>query len=170
MAADTFVGPLIEKEPGGDTLRVKSGGVLAVDAGGSFTGTRIERKLVSMAIASATALTTLVPDRALMTTELPFTVKRITFSPEAAIAGHATSNVTLQVLNVSGAAASATTTVASLAFTTSNAIALDVPAVITLTTSVAIASGVLKHHYVSASSGLDVPAGVLTVEHVIDSV
>ena len=167
--SDTFVGPKIEHEPGGDTITVKSGGTVAIASGGALTGTRIQRRQVSVAIASATALTTVVPDRAILTSELPLTVAKVLFSPEAAIAGHATSNVTLQILQVSGAAASSTATVASLAFTTSNAILLDVPKDITLTTEVAIASGVLKHHYTSASSGLNVPAGVVTIEYVVDA-
>ena len=44
MAADTFVGPKIEFEPGGDTVNVKSGGVIAIASGGSVTGTRAATK------------------------------------------------------------------------------------------------------------------------------
>ncbi len=153
---------------GGDTLTVQSGGAIAVADGGSVTGTRIQRRLVSIITPSATALTTVVPDRSILSTELPLTIKSIRLLSEAAIAGGATSNATLNVKKLS-ALATATTSVATLTFTTTNAVAAYVPATIVLTSSVTVAAGEsLVHSYTMASSGINVPAGQLTVEYVTD--
>lgn len=167
--SDTFVGPKIEQEPGGDVLRVKSGGSVTIDDGGGLTGTRIQRKLVTRVLSSATALTTLVPDHTVVTTELPITVKKVALMLNSALAGHATSNAVSNLYLLS-ALATATTQIASKTFTTTNAVAAYVPATITLTTSVAVAAGEsLIHRYTFASSGQDVPIGHLTVEFVVDA-
>lgn len=155
---------------GGDELDVESGGTLVIKTGGSITGQRIERKMISIITPSATALSTVVPDRSIVNTTLPLTVQSVQLLAEAAIAGGATSNATLNVIKIS-ALATATTTVATLTFTTTNAVAAYVPATITLTTSVTVAAGEsLIHRYTFASLGLNVPAGQLTVEYTIDAV
>ena len=169
MAADSFVGPKVEFEPGGDVIRIKSGGSLVVDSGGSLTGTRIQRDMVSVEIPLATALSTVVPDRVILNTELPITVKSIRAMYEAGIAGHATSNTVINVKLIS-ALATATTAVASLTFTTSNAVTAYIPKTLTLTTSVAVAAGEsLVQSYTFASSGLNVGVGQLTLEYNTDA-
>lgn len=163
MAQDTFVGPLIEKEAGGDVIRVKTGGALY--------GTRIERKLIQVVLPSATALSTVVPGTPLVSTDLPLTVKSVKWMSQADLAGHATSNTTITVNKIS-ALATATTAVATITFTTSNAATAYVPVTLTLTTSAAsVASGEgLVGKYSFASSGQDTPIAALTVETVIDAV
>lgn len=174
MAADTFVGPFIEKEPGGNTLRVKSGGVVAVDAGGSITGTRIERKLISIVLPSATALSTLAGSglaTPVANTDLPLTVKSVKILSTATIAGATLSNATLTVSKVSSGA-TATTAVASVTFTTGIVPTAFAPVPLTLvTTAVSVASSEsLIAKWSFTSSGLDVPITQLTVETVIDAV
>lgn len=171
MAADTFVAAKIELEPGGDTMDVKSGGVIAIAAGGSITGTRIQRRAVSIVLPSATALSTVVPGTALINTDLPVTVQSVKLLSQGAVAGHATSNTVITVNKIS-ALATATTAVASITFTTGNAVTAYVPVTLTLTTSaVSVASGEsLVGKYSFASSGLDVPIATLTVEFVTDAV
>lgn len=169
MAADTFVGPKVEQEPGGDVVRVKSGGSITVDDGGAVTGTRIQRRLAPVVLASATALSTVVPGTPVLNSDLPLTVKSVKLLLQANLAGHATSNAILSI-NLLSALATATTAVASKTFTTSNAVTAYVPATITLTTSVAVAAGEsLVAKYTFASSGQDVPAGAVTVEYVVDA-
>src|SRR5690242_10298837 len=120
MASDSFVGPKVEMEAGGDVVRVKSGGSITVDDGGAVTGTRIQRRLIQVVLPSATALSTVVPGTPLVSTDLPLTVKNVKWMSQANLAGHATSNTTITVNKIS-ALATATTAVASITFTTSNA-------------------------------------------------
>lgn len=168
--ADTFVGPKIEQEPGGDSIIVKSGGSIAVDDGGSITGTRIQRKMVTRVLSSATALSTIVPDHTILGgTALPLTIKQVALMLNSALAGHATSNAISNVYKLS-ALATATTQIATKTFTTSNAVTAYVPSTITLTTSITVAAGEsLIHRYTFASSGQDVPIGHVSVEYVVDA-
>lgn len=162
--ADTFVGPKIEFEPGGDSIVIKTGG--------SLTGTRIQRRVVAVVLPSATALSTVVPGTPVLNTDLPVTVQSVKLLSQAAIAGHATSNTILS-LNKLSALATATTAVASVTFTTGIVPTAYVPVALTLTTSaVTVATGEsLVAKYTFASSGLDVPNGVgLTVEYQTDAV
>lgn len=172
MAADSFVGPKVEKEPGGDVIRIKSGGSLVVDDGGSLTGTRIQRKLVSVVLPSATALTTvaLAVGTPILNTDLPLTVKSVKLLSTATIAGATLSNATI-TLNKISSGATATTAVASVTFTTGIVPTAFAPIVLTLVTSaVSVASSeslVAKASF--TSSGLDVPISQITVETVIDA-
>lgn len=156
---------------GGDSINIRSGGSFVVEDGGSLTGTRIERKLISVVLPSATALSTVVPGTPLVNTDLPLTVKSVKLLSQANIAGHASSNATITVNKLS-ALATATTAVAAITLTTSNAVTAYVPVTLTLTTSaVSVAAGEsLVGKYTFASSGLDVPIAQLTVETVIDAV
>lgn len=154
---------------GGDSMAIESGGSIAIADGGSLTGNRIQRRLVSIVVPLATALSTVVPDRSILSTELPLTVKRVGLLLEANLAGHATSNTTLNVKKLSPLA-TATTSVASLTFTTTNAVTAYVPKEITLTTSVTVAAGEsLVQSWTFASSGQNVGVGQLTVEYQVDA-
>jgi hypothetical protein len=168
--SDTFVSPKIEHEPGGDTITVKSGGSVVIDSGGSLTGTRIQRRLIQVVLPSATALSTVVPGTPVVNTDLPLTVKSVKLLTQANVAGHATSN-TILTLNKLSALATATTAVATLTFTTSNAATAYIPVTLTLaTTAVNVAAGEsLVAKYTFASSGQDFPIAGITVEHQIDA-
>ena len=169
MAADNFVGPKIEKEPGGDVIRIKSGGEVVVATGATFTNTAINRKYFGAAVPSGTAgVATGIRDQ-VFAPSAAVTVRAVTLIPSATCAGHATSNFTLALMNV-GTGATGSTTIASLALTTGNALAANVPKAFTMATTASIAA--LEHaayYHTLASSGIDYPPGELVIEFTVDN-
>lgn len=158
MAQDAFVGPLIEKEPGGDVMRVKQGGALYAP--------NIERKTITVSVASCTAGTASTIIDQVASPVLAATIKSVKLMTGSSISGHATSNFTMSLRNV-GTGATGTTDVATLALTTGNAVTANVAKAfsVSATGAASIAAGENLVYYATlASSGLDVPKGKLMVE------
>lgn len=166
---DSFVGPKIEREPGGDTITVKAGGKIETTGTGAIHGAVMT---FSVAVASATAGVATALSSRIASFHQPITVRRVSLLPSASCAGHATSNFTIAVRNI-GTAAAGTTVVASRALTTGNALTLNIPAALTIATATAdldVAAGeALCYHYTLASSGIDFPPGTLSVDYVTRS-
>lgn len=169
MASDSFVGPKIQREPGGDTMRFASGSELVVATGATFTNTAINRKMVASSVPSGTAgVATGIRDR-VFAPSVACTVRAVTLIPSATCAGHATSNFTLALRNA-GTGATGSTDIATLALTTGNALAANVPKAFTMSTSASIAAlESIVYHHTLASDGIDYPPGELVVEFTVDN-
>lgn len=164
--SDTFVGPLIERAPGGDQVIIKPGGSIVTTGTGAIHGAV---QSISLSVASATAAATTAVIDQIASFSQPVTVRRVALFPAGACAGHATSNFTLAVQNI-GTGATGTTVVADLALTTGNALTTNVPKAFTLSTTTAsldVAAGeALAYHITLASLGIDFPKGKLTIDYV----
>lgn len=154
---------------GGDELDVESGGAIVIQTGGSITGTRIERKILSVSVPSATAgVASAIIDQ-VMSSLLPTTIKSVKLIPAGNCAGHATSNFTLSLRNA-GTGATTTQDIATLTLTTGNALTTNVPKEFTVsaTGGQTVAAGEsLVYAIALASLGIDTPKGKLVVEYVI---
>lgn len=169
--ADNFVGPKIEKVPGGDEIIVKSGGTLTIATGGSLSNTAINRKFVSERYPSGTAGTAGAVTARIFVPAEAVTVRAITLQSSATCAGHATNNFTLSVRNV-GTGATGSTDIATLALTTGNALATNVPKAMTVSTTGGAAVAALESivfAQATGGTGIDYPAGTVTVEFTVDN-
>jgi hypothetical protein len=171
MAQDSFVGPKIQKEDGGDSIRFASGATLVVATGATFTNTAINRKYVSADYPSGTAGAAGAVTARLVAPAGAITVRAVTLQPSGTCAGHASNNFTLSVRNV-GTGATGSTDIATLALTTGNALATNVPKAMTVSTTGGAAVAALESvvfAMTTGGTGIDFPSGVVTVEFTVDN-